>query len=84
MLFANYEPVNYGEMMVSPYSGKWLETMKSEIGSMYENEVWTWIDLPNSRRPLRIKGSLRRNQMLMVMLPSIKHNSKRFSTDSRS
>ena len=31
--------------MMSPDSDKWLEAMKSEIGSMYENKVWTLVDL---------------------------------------
>ena len=39
------EPTNYEEAMMSPDSTKWLETMKSEMGSMYENKVWTLVDL---------------------------------------
>ena len=31
--------------MVGPNSDKWLETMKSEIGSMYLNKAWTLVDL---------------------------------------
>ena len=34
----NGEPSNYEEAMAGPDSDKWLEAMKSEIGSMYENE----------------------------------------------
>ena len=34
---------------------KWLEAMKSEIGFMYENEVWTLTDLPNDRRAIENK-----------------------------
>ena len=30
---------------MSPDFDKWLEAMKSEIGSMYENKVWTLVDL---------------------------------------
>ena len=45
MLLYNNEPTSYGEVMVGPDSDKWLEAMKSEIGSMYENEVWTMTDL---------------------------------------
>ena len=41
MLLDNGEPTNYDEAMMSPDSDKWLEDMKSEIGSMYENKVWT-------------------------------------------
>ena len=36
---------NYEEAMMSPDSTKWLEAMKSEIGSMYEDKVWTLIYL---------------------------------------
>ena len=37
MLLDNGEPSNYEETMAGPDSNKWLEAMKSEIGSMYEN-----------------------------------------------
>ena len=49
MLLDHNEPTNYVEAMMSPDSHKWLEAMKSEIGSMYENKVWTLVDLPNDR-----------------------------------
>ena len=39
MLLDHGEPMNYEEAMVSPDSAKWLEAMKSEMGSMYENKV---------------------------------------------
>ena len=39
MLLDNNEPTSYGEAMVGPNSDKWLEAIKSEIGSMYENKV---------------------------------------------
>ena len=41
MLLDHDEPTNYEEAMMSPDSTKWLEAMKSEMGSMYENKVWT-------------------------------------------
>ena len=46
MLLDHDKPTNYEEAMMSPDSAKWLEAMKSEMGSMYENKVWTLIDLP--------------------------------------
>ena len=49
MLLDHDEPTNYKEAMMSPDSAKWLEAMESEMGSMYENKVWTLIDLPNDR-----------------------------------
>ena len=45
MLLDHDEPMNYEEAMMSPDSDKWLEAIKSEIGSMYENKVWTLVDL---------------------------------------
>jgi hypothetical protein len=55
MLLDNSEPSNYEEAMASPDSDKWLEAMKSEIGSMYENKVWTLVDLPDERRAIENK-----------------------------
>ena len=41
--------------MMSPDSAKWLEAMKSEIGSMYENKGWTLVDLPDDRQAIENK-----------------------------
>ena len=60
MLLDHDEPTNYEEAMVSPDSAKWLEAMRSEIRSMYENKVWTLIDLPNDRRDIEIKWIFKR------------------------
>ena len=60
MLLDHDEPTNYEEAMVSPDSAKWLEAMKSEMGSMYENKVWTLIDLPNDRLAIEIKWIFKR------------------------
>ena len=55
MLLDQGEPTNYEEAMISPDSDKWLEAMKSEIGSMYENKVWTLMDLPDDRQVVENK-----------------------------
>ena len=55
MLLDNGEPTNYEEAMISPYSDKWLEAMRSEIGSIYQNKVWTLVDLPDDRRAIENK-----------------------------
>ena len=47
MLLEHDEPMNYEVAMMSPDSAKWLEAIISEIVSMYENKVWTLIDLPD-------------------------------------
>ena len=46
--------------MMSPDFAKWLEAMRSEIRSMYENKVWTLIDLANDRRDIEIKWIFKR------------------------
>ena len=72
MLLDNNEPTSYGEAMVGPYSDKWLEAMKSEIGSIYQNKAWTLVDLPDDRQAIEINGSLRRRRAWTVMSPSMK------------
>ena len=55
MLLSHDEPMNYEDVMMSPDSAKWLEAMKSEMGSMYENKVWTLFDLPDDRQAIENK-----------------------------
>ena len=61
MLLDHDEPTNYEEAMMSPDSTKWLEAMKSEMGSMYENKVWTLVDLPDDRQAIENKWIFKRN-----------------------
>ena len=72
MLLDHDEPMNYEEAMMSPDSAKWLEAMKSEIESMYENKVWTLVDLPDDRQAIKINGSSRGRRTLIVVLLSTK------------
>ena len=55
MLLDHDEPTNYEEAMMSPDSVKWLEAMKSKMGAMYENKVWTLVDLPDDRQAIENK-----------------------------
>ena len=50
MLLEHGEPTNSKDVMMRQDSAKWLEAMKSEMGSMYENKVWTLVDLPDDRQ----------------------------------
>ena len=72
MLLDHDEPMNYEEVMMSLDFAKWLEAMKSEKGSMYENKVWTFIDLPMIGESLRVNGSSRGRRTLIVVLLSTK------------
>ena len=60
MLLDNNEPTSYGEAMVGPDSDKWLEAMKSEIVSIYQNKAWTLMDLPDDRQSIEINGSFKK------------------------
>ena len=60
MLLDHDEPTNYDEAMMSPDSTKWLEAMKSEMGSMFENKVWTLMDLPDDRQTIENKWIIKR------------------------
>ena len=55
MLLDHDKPTNYEEAMMSLDSAKWLEAMKSEIWSMYENKVWTLVDLLDDRQAIENK-----------------------------
>jgi hypothetical protein len=49
------EPATYKEAMEGPKSEKCLKAMKSEINSMYDNQVWTLVDIPNDRKAVENK-----------------------------
>ena len=52
--------MNYEEAMMSPDFDRWLQAMKSEIESMYENKVWTLVDLPDDRQAIENKWIFKR------------------------
>ena len=60
MLLDHDEPTNYVEVMISPDSVKLLEAMKSAMGTMYENKVWTLVDLPVDRQAIENKWIFKR------------------------
>ena len=72
MFLDHDKPTNYEEAMMSPDSAKWLDPMKSEMGSMYENKVWTLVNLPDDRQAKSINISLRGRQMLTEISLSTK------------
>ncbi|KAG8497104.1 hypothetical protein CXB51_008305 [Gossypium anomalum] len=55
LLIDQDEPSTYQEAVASPDSEKWLEAMRSEIDSMYENQVWTLVDPPEGVKPIGCK-----------------------------
>jgi hypothetical protein len=56
ILLVNHDELaTYTEAMEGPESEKWLEAMKSEIRSMYDNQVWTLVDIPSDRKAIENK-----------------------------
>ncbi|KAG8472968.1 hypothetical protein CXB51_034877 [Gossypium anomalum] len=55
LLIDQDEPRTYQEVVASPDSKKWLEAMRSEMDSMYENQVWTLVDPPEGVKPIGCK-----------------------------
>jgi hypothetical protein len=41
--------------MDGPKSKKWLEAMKSETRSLYDNQVWTLVGIPSDRKAIENK-----------------------------
>ena len=85
MLLDHDEPTNYEEAMMSLDSAKWLEAMKSEMGSMYENKVWTLVDLPDDQQAIENKWILKRKTDAdsSVTIYKARLVEKRFLTSSR-
>ena len=42
-VFDTEDPLTYAEAMDRPNSDKWLEAIRSEIQSMYDNTVWNLV-----------------------------------------
>jgi len=55
LLMDQDEPVTYIEDIIGPESEKWLEAMKSEMDSMYINQVWNLIEAPKGINPIGCK-----------------------------
>ena len=55
LLIEHNEPTTYQEAIVGPNSEKWLNAMKSEMQSMYDNQVWTLVDPPEGVKTIGCK-----------------------------
>ena len=66
MLLDNNEPTSYGEVMVGPDFDEWLEAIKSERGSMYENKVWTLEEPLDGRKAVGCRWILKGRQTIMI------------------
>ena len=86
MLLDNGEPTSYGEAMVGPDSNKCLGAMKSKIGSMYENKVWTLVDLPDDHQAIENKWVFTKKTVAdgNATIYEARLVAKKFPTSSRS
>ena len=55
-------PTGYYEAINDKDFGFWKEAMKSELESMYSNNVWTLVDLPQGVKPIGCKWVYKRKK----------------------
>ena len=49
------DPYNYDEALKDKYADLWQKAMKSEMQSMYSNQVWDLMELPEGIKPIGCK-----------------------------
>ena len=55
LLMDQDEHETYSEAMMGSKSEEWLKAMRSEMDSMYTNQVWNLVELPEGVRPIGCK-----------------------------
>ena len=55
LLVKDGEPANYKDAMSNIDSKRWLEAMKFEMDSMYDNQVWFLVEPLEGVKPIRCK-----------------------------
>ena len=55
LLIDDEEPTDYEDVLNSSERDKWLDAMKSEMDSMYENQVWNLVNPPEGIKPIGCK-----------------------------
>ena len=56
------DPSGYYEAINDKDSNFWKEAMKSELESMYSNNVWTLVNLPQGVKPIGCKWIYKRKR----------------------
>jgi len=46
------DPINFCQAMRSSNSHNWINTMKDEMKSMQDNDIWDLVELPESVKPI--------------------------------
>ena len=55
LLIENDKPTTYEETIANKDSTKWVKAMQAKIDPMYNNQVWTLVDLPKGTIPIGCK-----------------------------
>jgi hypothetical protein len=78
------DPLTYAEAMDRPDSDKWLEAMRSEIQSMYDNTVWNLVVPLDGVKPIANKWVFKRKTDMDDNMTIYKARlvAKRFQTNS--
>ena len=59
------DPTIYKEALCDKDSSRWIEAMRTEMDSMYVNQVWTLVDTPEGIVQLGANGSSRERLVQM-------------------
>ena len=51
----SHEPTTLKEALASPDKAKWMKAMEKEMESLYENDVWDLVELPNGQNAVGSK-----------------------------
>ena len=49
------DPTTFEEALLDKDSSRWLKVMRTEMDSMYVNQVWSLVDLPEGVIPIGCK-----------------------------
>ena len=70
------DPLTYSEAIMSKDSDKWLDAIKSEIDSMYTNQLWVLADAPEDvtliecksvfKKKIRVDGQIKTYKARLV------------------
>ena len=59
---AEFDPYTYEEAMNDIDAHHWVKAMKSELDSMYSNQVWDLVKAPNGIKPIGCKWVYKRKR----------------------
>ena len=56
------DPCNYNEAIQDKHATLWQKVMKTEMESMYSNQVWNLVEAPNGIKPIGCKWIYKRKR----------------------